>query len=116
MKYFYLLIVLALLVCGCKTFEQNAYRTLATTSTLVDNSMKAWADYVVKGLAKPEDETKVRAAYVKYQKTMTTAKVAIYAYRASKKDNENELNAALNAVGTSAMDVVKLIQELTKKE
>jgi len=115
-KLYYLgLFFLILAFSGCVTAEKNAYRTLGTVSTLADQSMTAWGDYVKKGNATPAEELKVRAAYTSYQKSMVAAKLAVYAYRASKKENPDELTAAVNAVNASVLEVVKVVQEILKK-
>lgn len=116
-KFYYLvLFLLVLAVSGCATAEKNAYRTLATTSTLVDKAMTTWADYVVKGLANEQDELKVRKAYATYQKAMVASKLAVYSYRSSKKENADEVTATAKAVSDSALEIIKVIQEIVKKE
>lgn len=69
-------LALALLVTGCATFQANAGKTLSSVAITVDAAMKGWAAYVVAGGATPDQETQVRAAYHKYQLSMSAAQSA----------------------------------------
>lgn len=57
---------------GCGTWQQTTYKTAGTITITADTAMKAWAEYVVAGHAKPDQEVKVRDAYAKYQAAMLT--------------------------------------------
>src|SRR5512146_2370633 len=71
---FLLLIALTGCLTACANLETNAYKVLASTATVVDNSMNAWGDWVRAGYATPDDEVRVQQAYEKYQATMAVAK------------------------------------------
>lgn len=71
---------LVVALTGCKMlqsaqtrFEDSAGKFLATTAVTVDNTMTAWAKWVVMGKATPESEAKVRAWYGNYQVAMMKA-------------------------------------------
>lgn len=68
-------IALAFLL-GCASVQTNAGKLLATTAVTVDGSMQGWATWVNLNQATPDQETKVRDAYSKYQASMTVAKKA----------------------------------------
>jgi hypothetical protein len=69
-------VVLACLLVGCATTQNTAGRLLASTAITVDGTMQGWANWVVQGQATAEQETKVKAAYTKYQASMSAALAA----------------------------------------
>ncbi|MHB9009595.1 MAG: hypothetical protein ACYDC1_22000, partial [Limisphaerales bacterium] len=73
------LLVSALIFSGCASFEQTAYRSLGTTTTLVDGAMNGWGDWVRAGQATAGDEAQVRAAYEHYQLAMAAARSTVLA-------------------------------------
>lgn len=69
--------------------------------------MKAWASYVAAGQAKPEQETKVKAAYEKYQKA---ALVVISAGQAATKNGSRGLfDQAVATASAAQADLVALV-------
>ncbi len=62
-----------LVLVGCTTFQSNAGKFLATTATVVDTSMQAWASFVVAGKTTPAEQAKVRELYLSYQGYMMVA-------------------------------------------
>ena len=93
---------------GCMTTG----KTLATTAQTVDAAMQGWAEYVAIGAAKPADETRVRAAYEKYQASMNAA-VAIYkATTEPTAPNAARLNAASALVRRHRAELIALINQL----
>lgn len=106
--------LITLFFSGCTTPEKTAYRSIATVSVMVDNSMKAWGSWVAQGKATPADEVAVKKAYQVYQASMRTAKIAITSINSSP-SGQSDLNIALNAVAASAFSIVQLIQTITQK-
>lgn len=94
---------------GCATPELAAYRTLGTTTVLVNAAMNGWGDYVRAGLATPDDQIRVRGAYEKYQASMRVAKSVALAMKDSGAINDPVWMQVVNAVTKSANDVINLI-------
>lgn len=92
---------------GIATYEQNAFRVIGTTATLVDGAMQGWGDYVRAGKAKPEEEAVVKQAYLAYQASMRTAKAAVESYRvAPNNDSLLRILDALDAAKNSLIDAI----------
>lgn len=101
---------------GCASWEKNSYRTLATTSTMVDATMNAWGDYVRSGMATTADEDTVRKAYKKYQQAMATARVAVEVARAAESSQSKDAaSKALDGVSACTSEIIALIQRFTQK-
>lgn len=99
---------------GCANLETNAYKTIGATATLVDATMNGWGDYVRAGKASPQDETTVKAIYLKYQQSMRVAQAAVMSYRLQP-TNAPALNIAIDALDASRIELVTLIQILRKQ-
>lgn len=72
---------LLVLLVGCANLEQNAFRSIGATATIVDGAMMGWGDYVRSGKASVEEEAIVKQAYTTYQASMRTTKAAVESYR-----------------------------------
>lgn len=94
---------------GCATPELVAYRALGTTAVLVNAAMNGWGDYVRAGLATPDDQIRVRGAYEKYQASMKVAKSVALAMKDSGAINDPVWLTVVNAVTSSANDVINLV-------
>jgi hypothetical protein len=69
-----ILMLMATLVCvGCASLEQTAGKVLSSTAITVDATMQGWAQWVAAGQATPEQEGRVKAAYLQYQMSMQVA-------------------------------------------
>ncbi len=67
------------LICftACKNPELAAYRTIGGVAATVETAMTAWGDWVKAKRATPDDEVRVKAAYVKYQAAMKVAEQSV---------------------------------------
>ncbi len=101
-------LITATLLTGCASLDTNAYKTIGTTANLVDGAMRGWGDYVRAGRATPDDESRVRAAYEKYQAAMRAARAAVNTYHTAP-DNEVPLQTALSALSSASGEIVNLI-------
>jgi hypothetical protein len=108
------LISAILVLSGCATVETTAYRTLGSTSSLVDNAMKAWGDYVRAGLATPTDQQTCRGLYIRYQAGMKVAKTAVLSYKAGLEKDDTTLNTALSTATASASDLIAFVRYFTQ--
>lgn len=100
---------------GCASLETTAYRTIGTTTTLVDSSMKAWSDYVVHAKVSEAKQEPVRNAYGKYQVAMAAVKVAVISVKATP-DGKSNLDKALDALSASSAELIVLIHALTTSQ
>lgn len=100
---------------GCKSPEQAAYRTTGSVVLAVDGAMRAWGDYVRAGLAKPDEEARVLAAYVRYQVGMRVARQVLIEFGQHKADRQ-ALDAAFAVVYSTEGDLIQLIQSLRKSD
>lgn len=89
------------------TANKATYVALGVTVHTVDVGMKLWAQQVVAGQTKPEQEAKVRDAYKKYQDTAHTLQVALEV------TNTTPTPPQLAIVADS---LIALIQEFTGKK
>jgi len=79
--YLFATVAIAGWLCGCATFNTNAYKSIGTAAVAVDASMQAWGAYVRDGKATPAQEATVRAAYERYQQSMRVAQVLMHSYQ-----------------------------------
>lgn len=54
-------------LCGCKSPELTAYKTLASIALTVNTAKHAYEDYRALGSVTPEQDAKIKAAYLQYQ-------------------------------------------------
>lgn len=102
-----ILSILALLfLVGCTTL----FTSVVTITTVVDTTMKAWADLSVHGKTSPAIDAKVKAAHDKYRASCSIAQNALFAYKAS--GDPTQYNAAVLAVKTAAQELLNLITPL----
>lgn len=105
-----LAIVPLVLLTACASianFEQNAFRVIGATATIVDGAMNGWGDYVRAGKAKPEEEAVVKQAFLAYQASMRTAKAAVESYRVTpNNDSLSRILDALDAAKNALIDAI----------
>jgi GTP cyclohydrolase III len=79
------------LVAGCKgTFKANAYKTLSTTATVYDTSMKAAADLHRQGLVSDQEKAEIIEFGNKYRQAHQAAVTALSAYERTKQATDQE--------------------------
>ncbi len=106
------LLLLAVMLAGCATFQSNAGKSLVTIAQTVDAAMKGWATYAVaSGTVTDADHAKVRDAYLKYQACMVTAQAAYQGLAAA--SDKSAWNQALNALTASQASLLQLLQAFT---
>lgn len=110
----YLSILFAVLLAGCATTEQSAYRTIGTITIAVDGAMNGWGDYVRSGQASATQEASVRSAYGQYQNAMRSLKVMVMTWKAQP-DGASKLDTALAMTQAASGSLITLIQTLTLK-
>ena len=103
------MLALLTLSMACASLETNSYKIIGATAVTVDAAMNGWGDFVRSGKASSEDQNVVRSAYEKYQKAMTTSKVAITTYQVSK--DKTSLNLALDILDATKNDLIDAIQK-----
>ncbi len=109
-----LLLIAIVSMFGCKTPEQSAYRTLASTSVVVDGAMKAWGDHVRAGNATLHQQVQVRASYERYQAAMKLAQVVVNGYRNT--NDKPTLVAALETVTDASSSIIELVELFTGRK
>lgn len=101
---------------GCKSPNKTAYRTVGTVQISADAAMTAWGAYVKQFRPGVAAETKVKAAYEKYQSTMIVVAISGKALaEADNKDSRHKLDIALAAAASALSDLTQLIQSLGVK-
>lgn len=99
--------IVALALCvACASAEKNAYIVVGTAVTTVDLAMEGYGEAYRAHKTTPEFDAKVRAAYEKYQASLTVLRGAITAYKASR--DEASLQAAIKAVQDAVAAIVAL--------
>lgn len=106
------LVVLAFLV-GCATFNDKAGKSLATVASTVDAAMKGYARYVVIAQLTDAQQAPVKAAYIKYQASMTVAEKAYI--ELVKNNDQTSWTAALNVLTATEADLLSLVSSFTAK-
>lgn len=104
---FWSLATVSVAVTGCANWKQTTYKTAGTVTITADTAMKAWAEYVVAGLAKPDQEAKVRDAYGKYQASMMAVLDAGKAATAS--GNQTALQNWFAAAAAAQANLVNVV-------
>ena len=104
---------------GCKsTPQQVAYQTAGTAIVSVDTAMNLWGAYVAANHPGAAVETKVKAAFDKYQAAMATVCDAGAIYSATGTTNAPAaaaLNQAVASAGQSLLDLENLLTALGVK-
>jgi len=98
------------LLMGCKSVEQGAFRTVGTTTTLVDAAMHGWGDYVRAGRASDADQAAVRGAYEQYQGAMRVARAVVVTLKTEHDATDPQWLIVLDTVNASADGLVGLIR------
>src|SRR5512138_945545 len=121
MKRFLLppVLVLAVLLTACATFESNTGKTIIGITQTVEAARKSWVDYVLAQRVLIPDPAnrqdleqkvaKVGSAYAKYQASMRAADAALTAYHNSPTDHA-PVKTALGVVSAASAELVALIQ------
>jgi len=97
------------LLMGCSTVEQGAFRTVGTTTTLVEAAMNGWGDYVRAGKATDAEQARVREAYAKYQGVMRVARAVTLSLKTGQDAGNPQWLIVLDTVNASANDLFALI-------
>ena len=98
---------------GCGSPTAKTTQVAGSVSITVDAAMKSWGAWVRAGRATEEQRLRVRGAYQKYQAAMLTAeKVATTAL--TQPDGQNMYTTALNVAAQSSLELIALIESLTK--
>jgi hypothetical protein len=110
------LLAASMLLAGCKTPDEAAFKTIASLEAAVDHAMNAWADYVVWKRAAPpadealaEQERQVKTAYTSYRLAMSAAYAARATYTADKQAGLPAWQARLDAARAAAAELMKLV-------
>lgn len=114
MKYAHSILIMFAAICltGCAGLERHAYRTLGTTTALVDGAMNGWGDYVRANNLSSKDQAPVKLAYGKYQRALAAVKVAVYTAR-STPEGQDSLETALTLFEVSAGELIAIIRTLS---
>lgn len=104
-----------ILLIGCTTVEDTAFKTTGTLAVTVDGAMNGWGDWVRAGRSTPHDEEVVRAAYIKYQDYMSAAKVVVIAYKTNPDANVDAFTRAMDELDVARAALLEVINLLTKK-
>lgn len=104
-----------IVLTGCaRDPATKTYQVVGTVTVSVDAAMESWGAWVRAGKAPVEDRIRVRAAYIHYQNAMQAAELAaISALNAP--SNQPAYVTALNAASAASVELVNLIQSLTKE-
>lgn len=102
-------LALSMMGSGCSSPKQAAYRATGSVVITVDAAMSGWGDYVRAGLAKPQEEAKVKAAYEHYQATIRLVRSLTESFVNNAGDKVT-LDMAFTAVDHAKNDLIDLIQ------
>lgn len=111
-NYLILLPLLFVLMTGCASLEQNAYRTVGSVTITVEAARAAFIDYVNTGKSNAEEQAGVRALYERYQASMRVMKSAVMKYRET--GNEGTLQGAMRGASDSASAFISAVNQFTK--
>lgn len=81
-------LLLALMVAGCKSPEAAAYKSLGTIAVTVQGTMETWGQYVRAGHASDKDRAEVKAIYQHYQHAMKFAESSLNLSRHIENDRD----------------------------
>lgn len=94
-------------LCGCASFQVTSGKLLASSALSVDAAMKGWAQWVVAGQATTDQESAVKAAYQRYQVSMSLAQSAYTAAVAT--DDRTAFQRAADVLAANKQALVDLI-------
>ena len=102
-------LVVCSLLCGCKSQQGSAYKTLGTIAITVNAAKHAFYDYRATHPVPAEVEAKAKTTYETYQKSMAIAETVEKQFVANG-DNTVWLNAlgAVTASGNQFLDLVRV--------
>lgn len=110
-KLFSIVLLLSLICAGCSTVEKS----IATTAITVDSAMKGWATHVAMGKATPQDELRVKSAYINYQTSMRAVRAAYSAANIDKTMTAQEaLEYSLKKLEENRVILLDLINTIEK--
>jgi hypothetical protein len=105
------LVLVATLCAGCATFNSTAGKLLVSTALTVDAAMQGWAQWVIAGQSNPDQELKVKAAYIKYQASMQIAQAAYQTMVVS--NDKTYWDKAAEALTSNRVALLALISSFT---
>ena len=109
MKYITsLILAITLIVAGCKSPDQAAYRTIGTIAQAVDVGMKTYGDAYRAGLINSDEQARVKAAYEHYQQAMRIARAAVTTAKAAPQD-QSSFTTAMQSVEAASADLISII-------
>ncbi len=112
MKTLIAFLIGSFLLCGCATWQQSTGKSLVSVVITVDAAMKGWKVWVKEGLATPDDEARVKAAYQHYQSILD---VTLQAYSAAVAIKDKQMAAqAVAALNNSSSNLVDLVRVFTQ--
>jgi len=92
-----------MLLVGCTT----VYTTVVTTTSVVDTTMKAWAEVSSKGYSTPAIDAKVIQVHNEYRKACSVAQTALIVYKST--GDQAAYLQAFAVVKATAADLIQLI-------
>jgi hypothetical protein len=99
-------LLLSAVLVGCATF----YATVVTITSVVDVTMKNWAELSVAGKTTPAIDIKVKAAYAKYQAACGVAAESLKTYKST--GDQTSYNQAVAVAKTAATELLAILTPL----
>lgn len=106
----FLVLLSVLLIAGCSSL----YTGVVTITSVVDTTMKGWAELSVAGKTTPDIDAKVKAAHEKYRQACGVARDALKAYQAG--GSQADYTAAFAAVRVAAAGILDIVTPLLTTE
>jgi hypothetical protein len=107
-------VALPLAITGCGSTPQRvSYQSAATTTVTVETALRAYNEFAKAGKTTPEQNAKVKAAYVKYQAAFAVVCDAGAIYAASGGTNAPANAALQQAIVNSGATITDLINLVT---
>lgn len=103
-----LLLLTALALSACASFETTAYKAINATETLVDTAMKEYGVQYRAHQTTPEFDAKVKSAYQGYQAAALAAVHAVKGYAALK--DQKAVDLAVADFQQAAVGLLNLFQ------
>lgn len=99
-----------LMITGCKSGNQTAYRTVQSVDITADVAMRAWGVYVRERHPGVEAEQRVEAAFNAYiAVAMVVAEAGVALSRADNQSTRSQFDIALAAAAVALGDLTNLI-------
>lgn len=115
-KILIITLIVSAILCGCKSTELVAYRTLGAVAQSVDVAKHVYYDLRATGHVTQEQDVLAKATYIKYQAAMKVAQDAELTFKTSVNKDETVWATAYSAVSASARDFVNLINIIKGKK